>query len=184
MPGWRTCRAVSLRSKHSWFPSALPDSGGSASTEQFIPELPGWRERSPFIRREGRISFNHYDLHAQALAKIERGHERDPAILRCHRAPAVPLPLHRFEVFPPLLRGVSSEHEASIARFETSGPDCREAVGPGGGRERRVVSRHHDLALALLAPDQSRSEVNRVESAEDRREGLRSPREHRPRDAD
>ncbi|MBI3940708.1 MAG: hypothetical protein HY315_07725 [Acidobacteria bacterium] len=43
----------------------------------FIPELPHWRERSPFITREGKLSFHHYDLYAQALAKIERGHAQD-----------------------------------------------------------------------------------------------------------
>jgi hypothetical protein len=48
-----------------------------ASPGDFIPELPGWRDRSPFIAREGRLDFLHYDFHAQALAKIERGHERD-----------------------------------------------------------------------------------------------------------
>jgi hypothetical protein len=48
-----------------------------ASPDDFIPELPGWQERSPFIEREGRVSFHHYDLYAQALAKIERGHEKD-----------------------------------------------------------------------------------------------------------
>jgi uncharacterized nucleotidyltransferase DUF6036 len=47
------------------------------SPGQFIPELPGWEERSPFIRREGRLSFHHYDFYAQALAKIERAHARD-----------------------------------------------------------------------------------------------------------
>ena len=50
-----------------------------ASPDQFIPELPGWKERSLFIVQEGRSSFYHYDLYAQALAKIERGHERDIA---------------------------------------------------------------------------------------------------------
>lgn len=50
-----------------------------ASPEQFIPELPGWKERSPFITREGHVSYHHYDLYAQALAKIERSHERDLA---------------------------------------------------------------------------------------------------------
>ncbi len=45
--------------------------------DQFIPELPGWEERSPFIVREGAISFYHYDLYGQALAKIERGHPQD-----------------------------------------------------------------------------------------------------------
>jgi hypothetical protein len=50
-----------------------------ASPAHFIPELPGWRERSLFIAREGRLSFYHYDPYAQALAKIERGHAKDLA---------------------------------------------------------------------------------------------------------
>ena len=37
----------------------------------------GWPDRSPFIAREGRVSFHHFDLYAQALAKIERGHDQD-----------------------------------------------------------------------------------------------------------
>jgi len=48
-----------------------------ASPGDFIPELPGWQERSPFIERDGGVSFHHYDLYAQALAKIERGHATD-----------------------------------------------------------------------------------------------------------
>ena len=48
-----------------------------ASPDDFIPELPGWQERSRFIRQEGKLSFYHYDFYAQALAKIERGHEFD-----------------------------------------------------------------------------------------------------------
>lgn len=48
-----------------------------AAPDQFIPELPGWRERSRFIAKHGSIEFHHYDLYRQALAKIERGHERD-----------------------------------------------------------------------------------------------------------
>ena len=48
-----------------------------ASPAHFIPELPGWRERSPFIAREGLLDFHHYDFVAQALAKIERGHVKD-----------------------------------------------------------------------------------------------------------
>jgi hypothetical protein len=50
-----------------------------ASPAHFIPELPGWQERSAFIAREGRLSFYHYDFYAQALAKIERGHAQDAA---------------------------------------------------------------------------------------------------------
>ncbi|MBI4229860.1 MAG: hypothetical protein HY608_03395 [Planctomycetes bacterium] len=48
-----------------------------ASPSDFLPELPGWRDRCLFIVREGRLDFFHYDPYAQALAKIERGHARD-----------------------------------------------------------------------------------------------------------
>lgn len=48
-----------------------------AAPDQFIPEVPGWRERSSWITKEGRVSFHHYDLFSQALAKIHRGHEKD-----------------------------------------------------------------------------------------------------------
>lgn len=48
-----------------------------ASPDLFIPELPGWRERSEFIRRVGEVDFRHFDFYSQALAKLERGHERD-----------------------------------------------------------------------------------------------------------
>src|SRR5437773_11673254 len=44
----------------------------SASPAHFIPDLPGWQERSRFIERQGKVSFFHYDFYAQALAKIER----------------------------------------------------------------------------------------------------------------
>jgi hypothetical protein len=48
-----------------------------ASPGDFIPELPGWAERSPFVARCGRLSFHHYDPISQVLAKLERGHEQD-----------------------------------------------------------------------------------------------------------
>jgi hypothetical protein len=53
-----------------------------ASPDHFIPVKPGWEDRSPFIAREGRISFHHFELSAQALAKIERGHAQDVADVR------------------------------------------------------------------------------------------------------
>ena len=53
-----------------------------ACPAHFIPELPGWEGRSLFIAREGTLSFFHYDLYAQALAKIERGHV-EPHRLLC-----------------------------------------------------------------------------------------------------
>ena len=48
-----------------------------ACPADFIPELPGWEDRSRFIERIGKLSFFHYDLYAQALAKIERRHAQD-----------------------------------------------------------------------------------------------------------
>lgn len=48
-----------------------------AAPDHFIPEVPGWKERSAFIDRQGRLSFYHYDFYAQALSKIQRGHAKD-----------------------------------------------------------------------------------------------------------
>ena len=48
-----------------------------AAPDQFIPEVPGWQERSTFIARQGRLSFYHYDFYSQALSKIQRGHAKD-----------------------------------------------------------------------------------------------------------
>jgi len=47
------------------------------SPAHFIPELPGWEERSAFVAQEGSLAFHHYDFYAQALAKLERGHAQD-----------------------------------------------------------------------------------------------------------
>lgn len=48
-----------------------------ASPDHFIPVKDGWEDRSPFVAREGQVSFHHFDLYAQALSKIERGHAQD-----------------------------------------------------------------------------------------------------------
>ena len=48
-----------------------------AAPSDFIPLPKGWEDRSPLIRREGKISFHHFDPVAQALSKAERGHEQD-----------------------------------------------------------------------------------------------------------
>jgi len=50
-----------------------------ASPADFVPELPGWQDRSLFIVREGPLSFHHYDFYSQALSKLERGHRKDLA---------------------------------------------------------------------------------------------------------
>ena len=56
-----------------------------ASPDHFIPTVPGWRERSPFISRHGSLDFHHYDPYSQTLAKLERGHARDLADVKAMR---------------------------------------------------------------------------------------------------
>lgn len=48
-----------------------------ASPADFVPPLPGWEMRSPFIAQEGPLAFHHFDFYTQALAKLERGHRKD-----------------------------------------------------------------------------------------------------------
>jgi hypothetical protein len=54
-----------------------------ASPDDFIPAVPGWRERSIFIARHGRLDFYHYDLYGQALSKLQRRHDRDLRDVQC-----------------------------------------------------------------------------------------------------
>ena len=48
-----------------------------ASPDDFIPAIPGWRERSLFIARHGPVDFFHNDPYSQALSKLQRRHDRD-----------------------------------------------------------------------------------------------------------
>jgi hypothetical protein len=50
-----------------------------ASPDDFLPQLADWREQSPLVGRFGPLEVRHYDLRAQALAKLARGFERDVA---------------------------------------------------------------------------------------------------------
>lgn len=93
-----------------------------ASPDQFIPPLPGWESRSPFICREGRVDWRHYDPYSQALAKIERDHDRDRAdvaeLLR--RGLVDPAALRRFfeAIRPELIRYPAIHPEAFAQRVD------------------------------------------------------------------
>lgn len=50
-----------------------------AAPLHFIPVAPGWEQRSPFFGQEGNLAVHHFDLVAQALSKVERGHVKDLA---------------------------------------------------------------------------------------------------------
>jgi hypothetical protein len=53
-----------------------------ASPDDFLPQLADWREQSPLVGRFGLVEVRHYDLRAQALAKLARGFDRDVADVR------------------------------------------------------------------------------------------------------
>ena len=50
-----------------------------SSPSDLIPELSGWRERSPLVFREGGVDVHRFDLYSQALSKIERSFAQDLA---------------------------------------------------------------------------------------------------------
>ena len=102
-----------------------------AAPDDFLPQLPGWRDRSLFIERHGEVDFFHYDLYAQALAKVERGHAQDGRDVRTM--------LERGLIEPRELRRLHAAIEADLARFPAVDPDellrkLDEALRAGGER--------------------------------------------------
>jgi hypothetical protein len=87
-----------------------------ASPPDFIPQLPGWRERSPFLFREGRVDVHHFDLYSQALSKIERGFEQDLADVHTMIA--------RGLVEPPRLRELYEAVEPELYRYPAIDPSA------------------------------------------------------------
>ncbi len=53
-----------------------------AGPSDFVPPLPGWRDRCVPIGDESGVEFLHYDPYTQALSKLQRGHGRDLADVR------------------------------------------------------------------------------------------------------
>ena len=74
-----------------------------AAPSHFIPELPGWVDRSIFIAREGSVSFYHYDFYSQALAKIERGHSQDRSDVEAMLSHGLVEPARLRELFDAIL---------------------------------------------------------------------------------
>lgn len=90
-----------------------------AAPHHFLPELPGWRERSRFIGSEGRLHFFHYDAYSQALSKLERGHRQDLADVESMLAADLIEPdrlLQLFEVIEPELYRYPAVDPASLRR--------------------------------------------------------------------
>jgi len=108
-----------------------------AAPDGFLPELPGWRERSHFVAREGLVTFRHYDFYAQVLAKVERGHARDLADVKAMLERGLVEPTRLREMFaaiePMLYRFPAVDPPTFRAALETAlaGPN---GVAPGGLR--------------------------------------------------
>ena len=85
--GWRDTTIhidISLSPGQDDAPRALPGIKNElkanvelVSPGDFVPLPAGWEPRSLSIRREGNLAFFHFDPYSQALAKLERAHERD-----------------------------------------------------------------------------------------------------------
>ena len=80
-----------------------------ASPDLFIPVGRGWEGASPYDSTEGPLTIRHFDLVAQALAKISRGHERDIS--------DVDAMFERGLVDPEAVRRRFDEIEAELYRF-------------------------------------------------------------------
>ncbi len=85
-----------------------------ASPDQFIPELPGWEQRSLFVEQFGKLSVYHLDPYSQVLAKIERGHTQDLADARSM--------LEDQLVEPSRLLGLFNEIEPRLFRYPAVDP--------------------------------------------------------------
>lgn len=53
-----------------------------ASPSDFIPQLPGWEERSRFIGKEGKLSFFHYRVAGTDMVAGESGRDRRSPVWR------------------------------------------------------------------------------------------------------
>ena len=92
-----------------------------ASPLDFLPALPGWRERSHFRFREGNLEVFDFDPYSQALAKLERGFELDLEDVRNM--------VRAKQVDPARLRVLFDEIEAQLFRFPSvDPPSLRKAV--------------------------------------------------------
>ena len=93
-----------------------------ASPDDFLPSLPAWKDRSPFIVRIGSVEFRHFDFCSQALSKIERGFSRDLDDVRemIRRKLVHPEEIRRFsrEILPGLIRFPAVDPDAFVRAID------------------------------------------------------------------
>jgi len=94
---------------------AVPVNVELAAPLDFIPEVPGWRERSQYAFAEGTVdNVYHFDAYSQALAKLERGLDRDLEDVRAMR--------DRGMIKPEPLLKLLAEIESQLFRFPAIDP--------------------------------------------------------------
>ena len=86
----------------------------------FVPMPGGWEDRSTFVERVGTVTFRNVDFYAQALAKLERGHNRDLADVEA----MISMKL----VDPERLREFLTEIEPDLYRFPAIDPRAFRAA--------------------------------------------------------
>ncbi|MGN6276070.1 MAG: DUF6036 family nucleotidyltransferase [Solirubrobacterales bacterium] len=86
-----------------------------ASPLDFLPALPGWRDRSRFRFREGNLEVFDFDPYSQALSKLERGFELDRRDVRGMVEAELVKPERLLELF--------EEIESELYRFPTVDPN-------------------------------------------------------------
>jgi len=102
-----------------------------ASPQDFIPELPGWQERSLFIREEGKLFFYHYDFYAQALAKIERRHDNDLIDVKHMIQSGLVKPHRLFELFAMIEDKIHRYPAVDARTFRASVAQIVQEYDPG-----------------------------------------------------
>jgi hypothetical protein len=91
-----------------------------ASPLDFLPELPGWRDRSLFVASLGPLTIRHLDPYSQALAKLERGFTQDLADVEAM--------VDRGLVRPARLLELLTSIEANLYRFPAVDPGSLRAA--------------------------------------------------------
>lgn len=104
-----------------------------ASPLDFLPPLPGWRDRCRFLRQEGKLAVFEFDFYSQALAKIERGFETDLADVRSMLAEGLVEP----EKLRSLFAGIVDEcYRFPAVNVEALAADLARAIETTENRDR------------------------------------------------